>query len=212
MADNRSEFISKAQWAYENEVTLDFSRPVAPANVSINAAASDDGSISKVEFFQGAVLIGTSTTSPYSLNWSNVPIGSYSLTAKATDNLGATKTSSSVNITVVQPNNSGKIAFASNRDGSAQIYSMNQDGSSLSLLTSDVANNECPRWSPNDLRIVFQSDRDNLFSGSADIYVMNWDGSGPTRLTNNAYDDSAPVWSPDGNKIAFQSYRNGVNY
>jgi uncharacterized repeat protein (TIGR01451 family) len=184
----------------------------APANVGINAAASDDGSISKVEFFQGSVLIGTSTTSPYSLNWSNVPIGNYSLTAKATDNLGAARTSSSVNITVVQPSNSGKIAFASNRDGSAQIYSMNQDGSSLFRLTSDVANDERPRWSPNNLRLVFQSDRDNLFSGSAEIYLMNWDGSGQTRLTNNAYDDSAPVWSPDGNKIAFQSARNGVNY
>ena len=28
-------------------------------------------------------------TSPYSYTWSNVPTGSYSLTAKATDNLGA---------------------------------------------------------------------------------------------------------------------------
>ena len=184
----------------------------APANVGINAAASDDGSISKVEFFQGSILIGTSATSPYGLNWSNVPIGSYSLTAKATDNLGATRTSSSVNITVVQPNNSGKIAFASIRDGNAQLYSMNQDGSSLFRLTSDAANNERPRWSPNNLRIVFQSDRDNLFSGSADIYVMNWDGSGQTRLTSDPADDSAPVWSPDGTKIAFQSARNGVNY
>jgi uncharacterized repeat protein (TIGR01451 family) len=184
----------------------------APANVGINAMASDDGSISKVEFFQGTTLIGTVTASPYNLIWSNLPVGSYSLTAKATDNLGATRTSSSVNITVVQPNNSGKIAFASNRDGSAQIYSMNQDGSNLFRLTSDAANNECPRWSPNNSRIVFQSDRDNPFSGAAEIYVMNWDGSGQTRLTNNVYDDSAPVWSPDGTKIALQSARNGVNY
>ena len=89
---------------------------------------------------------------------------------------------------------------------------MNQDGSSLFRLTSDAANDECPKWSPNNLRIVFQSDRDNPFSGAAEIYVMNWDGSGQTRLTNNVYDDSAPVWSPDGTKIAFQSARNGVNY
>jgi RHS repeat-associated protein len=107
---------------------------------------------------------------------------------------------------------SAKIAFASNRDGSAQIYSMNTDGSGLSRLTNDAANDESPNWSPNNSRIVFQSDRDNLFSGIADIYVMNWDGSGQTRLTSDPADDSAPVWSPDGTRIAFQSARNGVNY
>src|SRR5260370_9154585 len=105
-----------------------------------------------------------------------------------------------------------KIAFASNRDGSAQIYSMNTDGSGLSRLTDDAANDEAPNWSPNNSRIVFQSDRDNLFSGLADIYVMNWDGSGQMRLTSDAADDSAPVWSPDGTKIAFQSARNGASY
>src|SRR6266404_4749323 len=107
---------------------------------------------------------------------------------------------------------SPKIAFASNGDGSAQICSMNTDGSGLSRLTNDVANDEAPNWSPNNSRIVFQSDRDNLFSGIADIYVMNWDGSGQTRLTSDPADDSAPVWSPDGTKIAFQSARNGVSY
>ncbi len=105
-----------------------------------------------------------------------------------------------------------KIAFASNRDGAAQLYSMNTDGSALVRLTDNAANDEAPNWSPNNSRIVFQSDRNNLFSGSADIYVMNADGSGQTRLTSDAADDSAPVWSPDGTKIAFQSARNGVNY
>ena len=107
---------------------------------------------------------------------------------------------------------SAKIAFASNRDGSAQIYSMNTDGSGLSRLTNDAANDEVPNWSPNNSRIVFQSDRDNPFSGIGDIYVMNWDGSGQTRLTSDPADDSAPVWSPDGTRIAFQSARNGASY
>src|ERR1700686_2025212 len=111
-----------------------------------------------------------------------------------------------------QSGSSGRIAFASNRDGSAQLYSMNTDGSGLLRLTNDAANDEAPKWSPNNPRIVFQSDRDNLFSGNADIYVMNWDGSGQSRLTSDVNDDSAPVWSPDGTKIAFQSARNGVSY
>jgi len=78
----------------------------APANIPINANASDsDGTISKVDFYQGANLIGTDTTSPYSVTWSNVPTGSYSLTAKATDNNGAVATSAAVSITVNSPAN-----------------------------------------------------------------------------------------------------------
>jgi RHS repeat-associated protein len=113
---------------------------------------------------------------------------------------------------VMPQSGTARIAFASNRDGTAQLYSMNTDGSGALRLTNDAANDESPRWSPNGSRIVFQSDRDNVFSGMADIYVMNGDGSGQTRLTSDANDDSAPVWAPNGSKIAFQSARSGVSY
>jgi chitodextrinase len=73
----------------------------APASVTINASASETGgSISKVEFYIGATLLGTSTTSPYTYSWTGVAAGSYALTAKAYDNLNAGTTSSIINITV----------------------------------------------------------------------------------------------------------------
>ncbi len=73
----------------------------APATVTINATASDsDGTIVKVEFFQGTTKLGEDTSSPYSYSWGNVAAGSYSLTAKASDNAGGTGTSSVINITV----------------------------------------------------------------------------------------------------------------
>jgi hypothetical protein len=72
----------------------------APASITINANASDNGSVTKVEFFQGSTKLGEDTSSPYSFSWTNVAAGSYTLTARATDNLGATTTSGGVNITV----------------------------------------------------------------------------------------------------------------
>ncbi|MEP7183006.1 MAG: Ig-like domain-containing protein [Betaproteobacteria bacterium] len=74
---------------------------VAPVNITLGASAADaDGIIAKVEFFNGAALLATDTTSPYSYVWSNVPVGSYTLTAKVTDNKGATTTSKAVGVTV----------------------------------------------------------------------------------------------------------------
>jgi Tol biopolymer transport system component len=106
---------------------------------------------------------------------------------------------------------SAKIVFATNRDGSMQIYVMNGDGSNQVRLTFSGANDDFPRWSPNGAKIVFQSDRDHPDTGNSDIYIMNADGSGVMRLTSDPNDDSLPAWSPEGSKIVFQSMRNGVN-
>ncbi|MBI4210560.1 MAG: Ig-like domain-containing protein [Candidatus Diapherotrites archaeon] len=71
------------------------------SNITIQANATDgDGTVSKVEFYNGATLLGEDTTSPYTYTWSSVAAGTYTLTAKATDNLGATTTSAGVSITV----------------------------------------------------------------------------------------------------------------
>jgi len=73
----------------------------SPANIAINATAADsDGTVSQVQFYQGTTLIATVTTAPYAITWNNVAAGTYSLTAKATDNAGATTTSSPVSLTV----------------------------------------------------------------------------------------------------------------
>jgi hypothetical protein len=70
--------------------------------VSITAAAADsDGTVAKVEFYNGTSLLGTDTSAPYSYSWTNVSAGEYSITAKATDNKGAVTTSEAVKITVM---------------------------------------------------------------------------------------------------------------
>ncbi len=75
---------------------------VAAASITINANATDsDGSIAKVEFYNGTRLLGTDLTSPYSYNWTGVTAGSYSITTKATDNAGAVTTSAFVRVSVI---------------------------------------------------------------------------------------------------------------
>jgi len=70
-------------------------------SVQVSATASDiDGNIKKVDFYTGSTLIKTLTLSPYLWTWSNVAAGTYTLTAKATDNDGNVTTSAPISITV----------------------------------------------------------------------------------------------------------------
>jgi rhamnogalacturonan endolyase len=73
----------------------------APAAVTISANAADsDGSIASVAFYSGTTLLGSDATAPYSFSWTSVAAGTYSITARATDNAGAVTTSSAISITV----------------------------------------------------------------------------------------------------------------
>lgn len=77
---------------------------IAPATLSLNATATDpDNPVVRVDFLSGSTLLGSSSASPFSALWSNVPAGSYMLTAVATDSVGATGTSATVGATVRQP-------------------------------------------------------------------------------------------------------------
>lgn len=80
----------------------------APANVSLNATATDaNGTVAKVEFFNGATKLGEDAAAPFSYTWTGVAAGTYTVTAKATDNEGMSTTSAPVTVTVSAPTNGG---------------------------------------------------------------------------------------------------------
>ncbi|MFE1881667.1 glycoside hydrolase family 48 protein [Streptomyces diastatochromogenes] len=68
--------------------------------LAATAAAADNATISKVEFYDDTTLLGTDTSAPYSLSVSSLTVGSHSLVAKAYDSLGASAESTPVGITV----------------------------------------------------------------------------------------------------------------
>jgi uncharacterized repeat protein (TIGR02059 family) len=74
---------------------------IAPATITIDAAASDpDGMISKVEFYNGSTKLGERTTAPWSFTWKEVPAGTYTITAAATDNSNSRVISQPVTVVV----------------------------------------------------------------------------------------------------------------
>jgi len=87
--------------------TVSLTAPSSGASVAANTtttvtatAADVDGTVSKVGFYDGATLISEDQTSPYAAAWRPGTTGTHALTARATDNLGGTTTSTAVNVTV----------------------------------------------------------------------------------------------------------------
>jgi TolB protein len=94
----------------------------------------------------------------------------------------------------------GRIAFASDRSGQFEIYSMRSDGENVRQLTNSGGNSIISDWSADGRSITFDSDR----TGSVQIYVMRADGSDERQVTDLPGFSGDPAFSPDGNRIVFE--------
>jgi Tol biopolymer transport system component len=100
-----------------------------------------------------------------------------------------------------------RVAFASNRGGSRQIWIAAADGTNALQLTSLPGRCSDPVWSPDGRRIALAS----IPPGQVrdDVYVIDVDGGPALRLTDDPAVDVWPRWSRDGQWIYFTSYRSG---
>jgi hypothetical protein len=96
-----------------------------------------------------------------------------------------------------------KIAFASDRDGSLELYVMNADGSNLTQLTHNEGFTGTPAWSPDGTRISFDC---VVEANNWDICAIDANGGNLARLTTDPRSDGGASWSPDG-RIAFATTR-----
>ncbi|QNE38999.1 hypothetical protein F1C16_05235 [Hymenobacter sp. NBH84] len=98
----------------------------AGSNITLTASASDtDGTISLLEIYNGSTLLGSATTGTYNYLWQNVQTGNYTVTAKATDNLGASRTSAPIAINVTAGGNSGGNNYLINIGGQSNAEGAN---------------------------------------------------------------------------------------
>jgi hypothetical protein len=118
-----------------------------PRNLVITVNANDlDGSVTKVEFFNGRVYLGQSTTPPFTFTVPNVAPGSYTFLARATDNSGATTLSTGSHVTL-QAGTAAlpaliKTAAASN----GKIVFSVQTEANHSYVVEATSNLQTPNW------------------------------------------------------------------
>ena len=102
--------------------------------------------------------------------------------------------------------NSSKITFVSDRDGTFDLFVMDEDGSNQTNITrTEEWEEDHPRWSPDGRWIAFKSDRD----GDTQVFMMKADGSDARRLTNIEKSVGEISWSPTGHQIVFTANRDG---
>jgi hypothetical protein len=143
----------------------------APASITINATASDrDGTVSKVEFYNGTTKLGEDASSPYSYTWANVGGGTYTIKAVATDDRGAQTTAQ---ITAAVSNPSGATVYKNCDYGGYAInlpvgtYTLNQ------LIALGAINDDISSLKVNSgyEAILY---RDNNFAGPAYLFKGNF--------------------------------------
>jgi len=152
-----------------NPPTISISAPANNATFAINAnititanAADVDGTVTKVEYYNGDARIGESTTGPtFAIQWNNVTEGLYTITAYATDNSGNVTISNEVKIIVGNPilNNITNGEFNDGTTG----WNLQLNNSTTGTMT--VATNAAMSG-PNSLRICPTN------GGTADWHVQ----------------------------------------
>ena len=161
-------------------------------------------------------------------HWRKPPIGPRSLAARLTlaafalaalaSTFGGILVEDPSDSEAAHPGKPGLIAFDSRRNGSTDVYTMNQDGSGVTRLTGDHPDDddvegvidETPSWSADGETIAYTSTRAYTTGGDfdRDIWVMNADGSGKRNLTESLPgDENDPHFSFDGTKIVFTSFQ-----
>ncbi len=111
----------------------------AASNVTLTASASDpDGSVSKVEFYRASTLIGTAAAAPWTVVWTGAASGSWALTARAYDNLGAVTQSAPVSITVAAVPPPGNGLPPAVQLAAPEPMSRHAPGTAISLVAQPV--------------------------------------------------------------------------
>src|SRR5207253_11146899 len=101
-----------------------------------------------------------------------------------------------------------RIAFRSDRDNNAEIYSIRTDGSDETRLTNSPTSDNTPRWGA-DGRIVFVTDRGT--GAKTSLWVMNGDGSDQHRLSPQTFiwNETRPALLQVGRHVNILTQRDG---
>jgi Tol biopolymer transport system component len=106
------------------------------------------------------------------------------------------------------PSSNGLLVFRSDRDGDAELFTLEATGQNPMPLTQNegVADSQ-PAWSPDGRRIAFV--RTMPQSGRSDLWTATAEGRARVRITSTPFPERDPSWSPDGTRIVYAARTRG---
>ena len=99
------------------------------------------------------------------------------------------------------------IAFTSFRDGDADIYVMNADGTNTRRITSAKGYDGGPFISPDGKRLIYRSDRKS--NDLLQVFVNSVEGGAERQLTDNEFVNWGPYWYTDSRHIVYATSKHG---
>ncbi|MEO6237798.1 MAG: Ig-like domain-containing protein [Vicinamibacterales bacterium] len=159
----------------------------SPASVSLTANATDsDGTIARVDFYNGSALLGSDTTAPYAFTWANVAAGTYAVRAVAIDNTGASTSSATATITVTAANTPPTVSLTSPANGASYAAP-----ATIALNATAADSNGTVA------RVEFYAGSTLLNSDSAAPYSFTWSNvlAGTYAVRAIAYDNAGATTS-----------------
>jgi subtilisin family serine protease len=148
---------------------------VGGSAVTLSASASDGAGVRQVDFYlDNGILLGSDTTAPYSVNWNTTTAASdtHALYVVATDTLGNSATSASVNVTV---------------DNAPPVVSLSAPANGATVratvaVAASAADNVAVQ------RVDFYRDANVLIgSDTTAPYQINWDSTTVSAGTHTLY-------------------------
>lgn len=116
-----------------------------------------------------------------------------------------------------------KIVFVGQKDAQNDLYIYNFEEKSVSRLTDDYFDDRYPKWSLDEKKICFASERfvDSLKVKNDDeqfifanlyynIFIYDFEKNDILAVTNEQYNHQYPIWSESGDNLVFTSYKDGL--
>lgn len=167
----------------------------APATVTIDAYAVDpDGSVVKVEFYNGTTKLGERTSPPWTFSWKDVGEGTYSITAAATDNSNAKAVSAAVSVVVEKAAQS--VNQAPSVTISSPLLNSNFEAPATVALTADATD---PDGTVTKVEYLISGEKVGESFTPPFSFYFRCDTAGTFEITARAFDNlnasaiSAPV-------------------